>query len=68
MSDFVKEWPRAKVGLKMVVNFRARACVVEGGKNWAKKEYSKVALSIRARLKWKNGVSRRYICLFSSAR
>lgn len=54
----MKAWPSAKVGANMVVNFLDRARVVEGGKKEVRKEYSKVTLSMRARLKWKNGVSR----------
>lgn len=58
MRNFVKAWPNANVGANMVVNFLDRARVVEGGKKEVRKEYSKVALSTRARLKWKNGVSK----------
>lgn len=67
MRDLVKVWPRANVGAKIALNFRASGTVVEW-KKLVRKEYSKVALSMSARLKWKNGVSRWCICLSSSAR
>lgn len=41
----------------MVVNFLESVEVGDGGKNVVRNEYSNVALSIRARLKWKNGAS-----------
>lgn len=58
MRDFVKEWPNAKVGVKIAVSFWARAPDVEGEKNAAMKLYSKAQLEMSPRLKCKKGVSR----------
>ena len=41
----------------MVVNFLERVEIVDGGKNVVRNEYSKVELSISARVKWKKGAS-----------
>ncbi len=57
MRDFVKEWPRANVGAKMVLSFWNSALDVGGVKKAAIKLYSKAQLEIRARLKCKKGVS-----------
>lgn len=55
----MKEWPRAKVGEKMAEKWRDMVWkLVAGEKKLARKEYSAVALSMRARLKWRNGISR----------
>lgn len=58
MRDFVKEWPSAKVGVKIALSFWASAPDVEGEKKAAMKLYSKAQLEMRPMLKCKKGVSR----------
>lgn len=62
IRDLVKVWPRAKVGVKMAVNFWERFVEEEDWeKKLFKKVYSNAALSMRAMLKCRKGVSRWWV-------
>ena len=60
MRDLVRAEPSAKLGSKMVVNWREIFwLVVTGEKKVLRKAYSKEALSMRAMLKDRKEVSRK---------